>query len=89
MLRTLPRQSAGKRCVRLVFPLRPSVYAELYLVHCHVQETLPVSPTEADVAKAQSRLADCVGDCAAEYGKQLPKLKADIHAQIKQLTRSR
>ena len=47
------------------------------------QETLSASPTDREVAKAQGRLADCVGDCATEYSKQLPKLKTDILAQIK------
>ena len=47
-----------------------------------MQESLPSGPNEKQIGQAQQRLATCVGDCAVEYEKKLPKLKADIVQQL-------
>ena len=47
-----------------------------------MQESLPANPSEKQIAQARDKLARCVGDCAAEYEKKLPKLKADILQQL-------
>lgn len=49
------------------------------------QDSLPVQPSEKDVAKAQEKLAACAADCAQEHEKQVPKLQAGIVHQMKQL----
>lgn len=43
---------------------------------------MPSNPNEKHIAAAQVKLANCVGDCAVEYEKKLPKLKADIVQQL-------
>ena len=47
------------------------------------QESLPVNPSDKDVAKAQDKLANCAAACAQEYEKQIPKLQASIIDKLK------
>lgn len=47
-----------------------------------MQESLPTNPNEKQIGQAQQKLANCVGDCAVEYEKKLPKLRADIVQQL-------
>ena len=46
------------------------------------QEGLSLEPTEKEIEKAQSKLAECAADCAQEYAKQVPKMQKDIVAQL-------
>ncbi|PRW57344.1 hypothetical protein C2E21_4029 [Chlorella sorokiniana] len=49
------------------------------------QEGLSATPSQKEIDKAQKGLANCLADCAQEYERQVPKLKTDIEARIKQL----
>lgn len=42
------------------------------------QESLPVTPSDSDIVKAQDSLANCAANCAQEYEKQIPKLQSSI-----------
>ncbi|CAD7699450.1 unnamed protein product [Ostreobium quekettii] len=57
------------------------------LMRCQDQarDSLPPAPNERQVEKATAAAAACAGACGAEYKKKLPKLKAEIEAQIKGL----
>ena len=57
------------------------------LMRCQdrAKESLPVSPNERQVAKAQEAVAACSAACAVEYEKKLPKLKGEIEAHLKGL----
>ena len=48
-----------------------------------MQESLPTNPNGNQIAQAQQGLASCVGNCAGEYEKKLPKLKSDIVQHMK------
>lgn len=48
------------------------------------QESLPVSPSDKDVAKAQTKLAECAANCAQEYERQIPKLQSSIIERLRQ-----
>lgn len=52
------------------------------LIFCIFQESLPSAPSEKQIGQAQQRLATCVGNCAVEYEKKLPKLRVDIVQQL-------
>ncbi|KAK2079220.1 hypothetical protein QBZ16_002911 [Prototheca wickerhamii] len=47
------------------------------------QESLPASPGDKDIRKAQEMLESCAGNCAAEYERQIPKLKKTIVDSLK------
>lgn len=49
------------------------------------QESLPVSPSDKDVTKAQEALANCAANCAEEYEKQIPKLQATLVDKLRQV----
>ena len=57
------------------------------LMRCQdrAKESLPVSPNERQVAKAQEVVAACSSACAVDYERKLPKLKQDVEAHIKGL----
>ncbi|KAL6780528.1 hypothetical protein F751_1365 [Auxenochlorella protothecoides] len=46
------------------------------------QESLPIKPSEKDIARAQDKLANCAADCAQEYERQIPKLEKSIVEQL-------
>jgi hypothetical protein len=49
------------------------------------QESLPVSPSDKDITKAQEALANCAANCAEEYEKQIPKLQATLVDKLRQV----
>jgi Eukaryotic protein of unknown function (DUF842) len=56
------------------------------LVRCQdlARESLPSgNPTPDQAAKAEKIMQDCLGRCAADYEKQLPKLKSETLKRLK------
>lgn len=49
------------------------------------QESLPSRASEKDIAKAQAQQMSCMDSCANEYRGKVPKLKADMAADMQAL----